>query len=400
MGGKLSWMTQEQYEEVKSVVCPFCNANLPDILACEEGFYHFIEGDPIYRRFECLAGSLRRAYAATMANLAYRLDREWDIEEPDEETLDVEPIVIPAMFVDLEEYAECSDNLQAYLAIEFSGTSNAAVPVRAALRHNLFLLLDFAMGRKDMEHPWLLDRCNEVQASPDGHLDLWSREHYKSTIITLGRTIQDILRTHGRGALGQEACIGIFSHTRPIAKDFLRQIKTVLESNELLRRMFPDVLYYNARKESPRWADEAILVKRKNIRSEATVEAWGLVDSQPTSKHFTHRVYDDVVTDKSVSTEGQIEKTTRAVQMSDNLGAEGGVARFIGTTYAYKDTYSEIRKTGVITREYPGREGGTEDGAPVFRSEEWHVEKRRKQGPYVYSLSDPHQARAGGHAGV
>ena len=46
-----------------------------------------------------------------------------------------------------------------------------------------------------------------------------SREHAKSEIITFALTIQDILRDPNE-------TFGIFSHNRPMAKQFLRLIKT------------------------------------------------------------------------------------------------------------------------------------------------------------------------------
>jgi hypothetical protein len=50
--------------------------------------------------------------------------------------------------------------------------------------------------------------------------------------------------------------------------------------------LFPDVLWADPQKQSAKWAeDDGIIVKRKTNPSAATVEAWGLVDGQPTGKH-------------------------------------------------------------------------------------------------------------------
>jgi hypothetical protein len=135
---------------------------------------------------------------------------------------------------------------------------------RQLCREDLFFLLTVALNRGDADRDWLFERVREVEANPNGRLDLWAREHYKSTIITYALSIQDILSSHGDRPLpkwdGREVTIGIFSHTKPIAKAFLVQIKTEFEGNSYLKKLFPDVLYADPAKDSPRWSlDSGIL---------------------------------------------------------------------------------------------------------------------------------------------
>lgn len=264
---------------------------------------------------------------------------------------------------------------------EVMQSKNTAAMRRLCLT-DLFFLLVYGCGRKDVDRDWLYDRSREVRAAPDGYLDLWARDHYKSTIITFALTIQDILNV-------PESTIGIFSHTRPIAKSFLDQIKRELEGNEFLKDLFPDVLFQNPKSEAPKWSlDFGIVVKRRTNPKEATVEAWGLVDGQPTSKHFSHQIYDDVVTVASVSTPEQIKKTTQAWELSLNLGSgENTHRRYIGTRYHFNDTYREMMARGsVVPRIKPATHNGKAppEGKPVFLSEELLAEKRRDQGPYTF----------------
>lgn len=265
--------------------------------------------------------------------------------------------------------------------------SNDKELLRSLCQRDLFFLLVVACKRRDVNRDWLFERCKEVDASPDGFLDLWARDHYKSSIITFAKSIQDILRE-------PEITIGIFSHTRPIAKGFLGQIKTELETNDFLKDLFPDVLYQNPKTESPKWSlDYGIVVKRKTNPKEATVEAWGLVDGQPTGKHFALRVYDDVVTRESVTTPDQIKKTTMAWELSLNLGAHGGKVRYIGTKYHVNDTYRTMVDRGsAIPRIHAATSNGKVDGEPVLLSAEVLAEKRRDMGPYTFAcqlLQDP-----------
>lgn len=261
---------------------------------------------------------------------------------------------------------------------------------RKRCRTDLFFLLTDVLNRRDMDRPWLEARCREVQEARNGQLDLWAREHYKSTIITFGLTIMEVLGSHGDNPLpeygGRELCFGIFSHTRPIAKGFLRQIKVEFETNARLKALFPDILWADTRK-APKWSeDDGIVVQRRTNPKEATIEAWGVVDGQPTGKHFTRLVYDDLVTKESVTTPEMIAKTTQALELSYNLGADGGTKRFIGTRYHFNDSYKTVIDRGTaVARVYPATEDGTVDGEPVLLAADALAEKRRDMGPYTFA---------------
>lgn len=280
-------------------------------------------------------------------------------------------------------------------AIAFYKTLKSDADVRAFLAGDLFFLLLVGLRRKDVNHDFLYARCREVQRNPDGYLDLWARGHYKSTIITMALTIQEILKD-------PNVTVGIFSHSRPIAKSFLRQIKREFESNPLLHRLFPHVMP-PSRGEKRTWSeDDGLIVRRNSNHKEATVEAWGLVDGQPIGRHFQLLIYDDVVTPESVTTPEMIKKTTDAWRVSLNLVADKARIRTIGTRYHAADTYSEIlEKKSVIPRIYPATVDGAFDGDPVFLSRETLAEKRRDMGPFIFAcqmLQNPLADKAQGFA--
>ena len=258
--------------------------------------------------------------------------------------------------------------------------SNDVEAMRELGRQDLFFLLTVVMNRQDVNREWLFLRCREVEVSADFNLDLWAREHYKSTIITFAMSIQDILSN-------PDVTIGLFSHTRPIAKAFLRQIMAEFEKNEFMKMLYPDVLFAEPRREARKWSEDGgIVVKRRANPKEATIEAWGLVDGQPTSKHFDVLLYDDIVTLESVTTPEQIKKTTTAWEISLNLGRDGGKIRYAGTRYHFNDTYSVMLKRGsAVPRVYAATDDGTMGGKPVLISHESLAQKRRDMGSYTFS---------------
>lgn len=289
------------------------------------------------------------------------------------------PIRIPSWFdLPMEEALDYYE--QAIKGAAETGGVEAVNRMRAHLAQNdMFYLGVEVLGRRDLVHSWLFERFREFQASPNGHLDLWARDHYKSTIITFIGLIFEVVNN-------PEVTIGIFSHTKPTAKGFLRQIKFEFESRKVFHELWPDIFWENPQKQAPTWSeDEGIVVKRKTNPKEATIEAHGLVDGMPTGKHFLIRNYDDVVTEKSVTTPDQILKTTRAWELSDNLGTTGGIERYIGTRYHLFDTYAEMIRRGTVSvRTHAATHDGLETGIPVLLTREALMAKRRKQGVYTF----------------
>ncbi len=264
-------------------------------------------------------------------------------------------------------------------------------------RNDRYFLLVRLLHRVDAIHPWLYERCREVEAAPDGYLDLWAREHYKSTIITFAGAIQEIARD-------PEITIGIFSHNKGVARKFLIQIKSELETNTELHEVYPDVFWSDPKRQAPRWSEEkGLICKRKSNPKEATLEAHGLVDGQPTGAHFTLRIYDDVVVPESVGTPEQVDKTTKAWELSDNLGARGenGMLRawHVGTRYSFADTYNTIlERKALKPRLYAATDTGLAEGNPVFLTPAAWADKKLKQSPATIACQQLQNPAAGNEA--
>ena len=256
-------------------------------------------------------------------------------------------------------------------------------------RDDLFAFMYFIL-RLPVNDPFIIARIYEVQDNHHNTIDLWAREHWKSMIITFALTIWTWLHT-------PEARQCIFSHTRAISKSFMNQIKQELQDNEILKACYPEIFFQNPEKETI-WSLEAgLFIKRRTRAKEASLEAWGLVDGLPTSKHYTHRIYDDIIDAKNVTTPAQQKKALDAYRQSIYLGARGGFERFIGTRYSSADVYETMMKEkGRKVRIYPAEvddDGKAKfGGIPTFMTRKELDEKFAKNDEFTYSsqmLQDP-----------
>lgn len=270
--------------------------------------------------------------------------------------------------------------------VSFQGR-NSHIPFRLKRKRNLCV-------ERNYEQPYRavcsVEECETIPVSciqvnsDDGQYLIGKHfvPTHNSSAITQAKTVQDIL-------INPESTFCILSYNRPLAKGFLFQIRQELQNNNKLKFLFPDILYENPKRDSPKWSlDSGIVVQRKNNPKEATVEAWGLVDSQPIGRHYSHLVYDDVVTADSVTTPEMITKVTTAWELSRSLVKEDGstATRYIGTRYHFGDTYKTIMDRGAaIPRIHPATKDGTLYGEPVLLSREMLDQLRREMGQYTFS---------------
>jgi hypothetical protein len=247
---------------------------------------------------------------------------------------------------------------------------------RALLNANdRYYLLTVTCKRHDAWHPWLFERCREVEANPDGRLDLWARYHYKSTICTFAGCLQEIIRD-------PEITIAIMSGTNKVALPFLIQLQQEMERNDDLKRIHSDVFWEEPRKEAPLWSREkGLIVKRKSNAKEATIEAFGLIDGMRTGKHYGLLNYDDLVDETMVNNPEIITKVTLAWELSDNLGQLSGTRKWHqGTRYSFADTYGIlIERKALKERRYPATEDGTLKGKPILLDEKRWTEIKNAQ---------------------
>lgn len=303
---------------------------------------------------------------------------------------------------------------------------------RSLCKSDLYYLGYFILGITGMHHedvqdhdtgevirrvyrPFVFNRCWEVQNSPDFHVDIWARGHFKSVIITELKTIQDIL-------IDPNVTVGIYSYNATIARSFVQAIRGLLENPDL-QRLFPDIIpsaeeirakkfsmpnrYGKMTKRKLSWSDESFSVKRTTTKKEETCMGYGLVTGQAVSKHFDILVFDDCVTPDSVRTDKSNATTTQQWQQAINTGeGENMRMRVIGTRYLFYDTYYHIinpmasegkmgggRFTERIHACYARGLGG--ERVPVMRTKEYLEELERNTLGFVFAsqmMCDPSQA--------
>lgn len=265
--------------------------------------------------------------------------------------------------------------------------------IRSLCLEDLWFFVYFVMRVSVSNNKFWVEACREVEEKRD--LDrclwIWAREHGKTSIITVGDSIVRVLKN------AEERTV-FFSSTREIARSFLRQVKMIFEESLILKKCFPDICYENPAQEAFKWSEiDGLFLKRRGLYKEATFEAWGLIEGMPTSKHYTRRVYDDLVTEDVVKSPEQSERLESMFFLSHNLGTEDGSHAIVGTPYRHNDLLNKLRvmkdSTGKSVYNLslkPATDDGTPTGKPVLLSKErLEFLRQNRQMFYCQQLLDP-----------
>jgi len=228
------------------------------------------------------------------------------------------------------------------------------------------------------------DRCREKWDD----LVLVSRGHLKSTIFTCADSVREALQD-------PNVRIAIVSHSDNEAQKFLMAIRMRLEKSERILSLWgEDVggpVWLSPKRGAHRWTNQAITLKRSIESVESTFEAFG-IENLPTGRHYTHIVFDDIVTMENVRTRERRQKLKGQYQHALSMlesKAMGAKERNIGTRYHVDDHYSFIMDVKIPPERVIQKHCWADDGKTIAACRSMHnrdslMDLRRTQGSFIF----------------
>ena len=210
---------------------------------------------------------------------------------------------------------------------------------RLLARYDLrFLCRDFIGNQYWDDCHDKLQEFFDINEEAKRKLILLPRGHMKSNIITVGGSIQQILRNPDIRILIANA---IWDNSR----GFVRQIAQYLDNGTELKAFFGD---FKPTTRGTTWSKDSITIQqRRRPQASGTVVSTG-VDRVQTSQHYDLIIMDDVVSEENIGTKEQREKIKRFYKNCLSLLDPNGEMWVIGTTWHEDDLYNDLIKAGVF----------------------------------------------------
>lgn len=217
------------------------------------------------------------------------------------------------------------------LKLETMSDAHLLEAARQLARTDLKYLCTKILGFKDWDvfHDELVDWMNHSKRR--FKMILMPRETFKSSIITIGKSIQDILQNPNVSIMYASAVLAN-------SESFLSQTRDYLTSKSNLRHLFGEF-------RSEVWNSERIIVNQRTVADKTPTITPSGVDKTVVSQHYDRIYGDDLVNRQTVNTKEQIEKTRRYYSDSmDLLKKPDGILYLVGTRWDDKDLYGDIQR--------------------------------------------------------
>jgi predicted phage terminase large subunit-like protein len=175
------------------------------------------------------------------------------------------------------------------------------------------------------------------------------------------------------------------SETYSQSSSLLKAIKNHIENNDVLKAIFGDLRPTDM--DSSWRADEITIAGRSVVRREASVMTSG-VEQVKTGFHFDLIIMDDCVSEKSVNTPEQIQKTIDHYRLILSILEPGAELVICGTRYFFSDLYGHLLEEESDTFSIHKRSAIQEDGSLLFPTRltrKFLDEQKRAQGSAMFS---------------
>ncbi len=203
------------------------------------------------------------------------------------------------------------------------------------------------------------DTCNVLR-----RMILMPRSHFKTTIITISQTIQDIIKDCNVRIL-------LVGSSSTNVERMLKEVAAHFRYNQLFRWLYPDLIHASYNGSEVVWNNKEIQVPRDVLFREPTVDTIG-ARGAAASRHYTIIRPDDMIGEKELASDIEMERTIEWSSGLESLlvSPEEDLIDVVGTHWRKNDVYEYLQDF------YSNGEAAVDIGAHAYRRGEIAVFNR------------------------
>lgn len=249
------------------------------------------------------------------------------------------------------------------------------------------------------------DTCDALR-----RMFLMPRSHFKTTIITIAQTMQDVCKDPNDRIL-------IVGSSSTNAERFLSEISQHFKRNQLFRWLYPELIHDSFTASDVTWTGSEITVPRDLISRDPTVDTIGARGTVE-SRHYNKIRADDIIGEKELNSAVEMERTIEWVTGLESLliSPDRDLIDFVGTHWRFQDVYAFIQEfyAGNVKEEeaeeigpFASRRGDLvlfrrdarhEDGEPIFPEQvsKAFLDRLQRENPLRYAAQYANDPQASG----